>query len=147
MGSFYWELAQRDGTLLDIPPNLVPEIKKRMDSGQVIHTNSMSIPISEVKYFRQTEKPYSTVPLIEAAARAFREPMYAQDGSIKVKWVKKEVPGRVFAKRYSQIPAYRKLDEEGGMVMVAFKLPIHQIDHSLLQECTTEEVRELTSRN
>src|SRR5258708_27912426 len=100
MGSFYWELAQRDGTLLDIPPNLVPEIKKRMDSGQVIHTNSMSIPISEVKYFRQTEKPYSTVPLIEAAARAFREPMYAQDGSIKVKWVKKEVPGRVFAKRY-----------------------------------------------
>lgn len=146
MSDFYWELVQHDGTRLEVPPTHVDEIKKRMDSGSIIHTNSMSIPINQIKYLRQTERLYNPRPMLEAAAQAFKEPLYAENGSIKARWVKKDVPQRVYNKKYDAIPAYRKLGSGSGMVTVAFKLPIHQIDHNILQECTDEEVKSLTSR-
>ena len=129
---FYWELVQHDGTTLDVPPDLVATIKSRMEQKLVINTTSMAIPANQIKYFRKTSKVYTDQPLIESASQAFREPLLNEDGSIQAKWVKKPYTQREWAKLGS--PGYRRLPDEDGMVIGAFKQPIHQID---VAECTT----------
>ena len=143
---YYWELVQHDGTILEIPPEAVEAIKRRLDTGDPIHTKTMSIPTNQVKYFRQTERLVTAAPLLEAVAQAFNEPIEAENGSIKAKWVKKQVPSRMYSKHYAAIPAYRTLENEGHMVTIAFKLPIHLIDPRKLTECTVEEISRLTRK-
>ena len=143
---FVWELVQHDGTTIDIPPSAVDVVKRRMESGEPINTSAMVIPANQIKAFRITERRYGQQPLLEAAAQAFNEPMYTDDGAILAKWVKKPVPQRDYAKLYSAVPAYRKLATDGGMVVVAFILPIHEIDLDKVQECTESEVESLTRK-
>lgn len=139
-----WELELRDGTRLDIPPELVEVIKKRWDSGQPIHTRSRgSIPASSIYALRPTARLVSDPKLLEDAARAFREPIYTEDGVV-AKWVKKDVTITMWEKHYSKL-GYRKLAEDAGIVTMAWRLPAHLIrpEH---QELTVQEVREVTNR-
>lgn len=142
---YLWELVQFDGTRLEVPPATVPIIKKRISEGQAINTKSMVIPVNQIKYFRQTDKPYTVQPLLESAAAAFNEPMVSADGSMQVRWVKRAVTRNKWEKHYSSHTAYRKLQEEGNMVLVAFKLPVHQIDVDVTT-CTDEEIKTLDNK-
>lgn len=144
MSEYYWELVQHDGTMLEIPPDKVDIIKRRMEQGQPINTTSMVIPVNQVKYFRRTSKPYNPQKLIEDVAQAFNEPVLSEDGTIQAKWVKKEVTQAEYLKYYTH--GYRKLSEDGGMVTIAFRLAIHDIDVNKTPYLTDEEVKYLTEK-
>lgn len=142
---FYWELVQFDGTRIEVPPAAVEVIKRRWDAGQPIHTARQgSIPHNQIKHFRPTDKVFTAQPLLEAAAQAFNEPVVESE-AIMCRWVKKRVTQQNWGRYYSHHP-YKKLGEEGGMVLVGFRLPIHQINAVNTPYCTDDEVRELTTR-
>lgn len=139
---YYWEIVQFDDTKVDIPPQAVETVKRRLDNKEPINLKTMSIPANQVKAFRQTGKRYSEQPLIEDVARAFNEPLLTEDGSVVAKWVKKPITAHDRAKAYNN-PAYKTLTSDGNMVMVAFRLPAHLIDPRELTECTEDEIRQL----
>lgn len=136
---YYWELITKDDSHYDIPPQAVEVVKRRMDNHDPINLSTASIPYSEIKNFRITSRQYGQ-PLLEAAARAFNEPMLNEDGSMVVRWVKKTVPQREYAKHYSHVPSYRSLDSDGNMVTIAFRLAIHEIDVNKVTYCTDDEL-------
>lgn len=140
---YYWEIIQHDGTRTEIPPESVEVVKRRWNNHEPIHTTDESIPASQIKTFRKTAKPFNAQPLLDAAAQAFDEPVLNPNGSIVYKWVKKPVAQNEYAKHFSHLPAYRKLANDSGLVVVAFKLPVHAIDVNKVENCTDEEVLQL----
>jgi hypothetical protein len=144
---FFWELIQKDGTVIEIPPEAVETVKRRWDSGQVIHTNYQgSIPPNQIAAFRPTEKVANQQPILEEVARAFNEPVIEErDGEevVKARWVKKRVTQQKWDKYYSPHQSYKKLNEDMGMITIAFRLPVHLIDLQNVQYCTDEEVSKL----
>jgi hypothetical protein len=143
MGDVYWELIDREGNRLEIPPEAVEIVKKRWNNGDPVHTSEGSMSAKDIRYFRPTSKRYGAQPLLEAAAQAFGEPVINEDGSTAVKWVKKDVPHREFARYYSNIPAYRKIASDGSMVTVAFRLPVHEINPELVEYCNQDDLQYL----
>lgn len=143
---YYWEIVHFDGRLIEVVPSAVNIIRKRWDAGEPIHLPTESIAAHQIKDLRQTSKPYG-VPLLEAAAQAFKTPQYTDgdetNGGIVARWVKKGVTSHEWAKHYSAIPSYKKLSSEGGIVMVAFLQAIHDIDTALVSYCTDEEEAKL----
>lgn len=139
---YYWEIVKRGGETIEVVPSAVEVIRKRWDDGEPIHFKDMTIPAHQIVDFRKTSKPYGQ-PLIEAAAQAFSEPMITPDGGIRSRWVKKEVTHREYEKEFAGIPSYRKLGNDGGLVQVAFRLPIHEIDTARLDYCSDTEIEHL----
>lgn len=144
MNDFYWELILHDGTRHEIPPDKVEVVKRRMNNREAINLSTAMIPFAQIQTFRLTDKPYSVQPLIDAVAQAFNDPQIADDGAIKAQWVKKKVTNDKWNRYYGANPAYRKLGDEAGMVVIAFRLPIHQIDITQVAYCDVEEVRRLS---
>lgn len=140
---YYWEIIQFDGTRTEIPPEAVPVVKRRWENGQPIHTTNESIPANQIKTFRKTAKPYGQQPLLEAVAAAFDDPVITEDGSIKARWVKKTVSQAEW-KKLGGTGAYRKLADDGGLIVVGFMLPVHQIDLQIVDYCTEQEIQQLT---
>jgi hypothetical protein len=148
---FYWELIQFDGTVLSIPPKAVELVKRKISNNEPINTPNAIIPANQVKSFRITDRPFNSQPLLEAASQAFKEPIYVQvEGmggrmyeAIAARWVKRTVTQDKWNRYYSSIPSYRKLDDIGGMVVMAFVKPIHDIDPLVTPYCTEDEVRKL----
>lgn len=145
---YFWELVLKDGTRYEIPPKFVEAVRARMDAKEAVSLRSAVIPYSEIGAFRQTNKAQSDQSLLTEAAQAFRQPIATKIGvngilydGIEARWVKKEVTSREWSRFYAP-SGYRKLDESGGMVTVAFRLPTHLIDPSL-GYCTDEEVAQL----
>lgn len=146
---YYWELVLRDGTQIEVPPTAVQVIQRRMGNKEAINLRTRSVPYSEIKDFRQTDKSYGAVPLIDEAARAFKEPIYTETEEhgikyvgVKATWVKRRVTQERWQNYYSK-QMNRKLSEEGGMVLMAYVLPIHSIDLNEVQYCTPEEIAKL----
>lgn len=141
---FYWDLTLRDGTVIRIPPDKAPMIQSKIARKDPITMRTRSIPFSDIQRFEISDKPYGQQHLIEDAARAFNEPVLNEDGSIVCKWVRKIVTQNKWEKYYSAHPGYKKLGDENGMAIVAFRLPVHEIDVNLTSYCTEEEVGRLT---
>ena len=139
---YYWEIVKRDGSVVEVTPAAVETIRRRWDEGKAIHTRYETIPAHQIVDFRQTAKPYGT-PLLEAVAQAFNEPQFTPDGSVVARWVKKHVTTRDWAKHYSLSPGYKKLADEAGMVVVAFRLAVHDIDTAKVSYCSNDEVESL----
>lgn len=141
MSDYYWELIQFDGTRLDIPPDAVEVVKRRMASGQTINTKTMSIPSNQIKTFRQTEKRFNSQHLLEEVAQAFKEPLETEDG-VQSRWVKRDVMQNKWEKYFAAIPSYRLLSEDNGMASIAYKLPVHLITETV-SNCTEDEIAKL----
>lgn len=141
---FYWELVLKDGTRYEIPPEKVEVVNKRMGNRDPIMLSSATIPYADIDKFRQTSKPYGQQPLLEAVAQVFNDPVYGEDGEVRSRWVKKTVTQRDYNKHYGSVPAYRRLEDRSNMIVVAFTLPIHEIDMQKVDYCTDEEVQRLT---
>lgn len=148
MSEFYHELTEYDGTVHYIPPEAVETVQRRWDAGQPIHLKKSGVSVApgQIKSFRRGSRPYGEQPLLEAAAQAFNEPVFNEDGSIVCRWVKKAVPQYQYNKYYAALPAYKRLDDDGATVTVALFLPVHQIDVTKLAYCSDDEVRELEKR-
>lgn len=142
MNDYYWELIQFDGTRLEVPPDLVDTIKRRMASGEPINTKTMSIPANQIKTFRRSEKRFGGQKILESVAQAFKEPMINEDQSVSSKWVKKYVTNSKYDSYYSKQPSYRRLGSESEMTTIAFKLPVHLITEEV-EECNNDEVLKL----
>lgn len=127
-----------------IPPDKVQVVKKRWDNGDPIHLTTGSIPADRIKSFRISGTPFTATPLLEAAAQAFNEPILNEDGSIVCRWVKRNIPSDKWNRHFSSIPAYKRLGDSGGMVVMAYKLPIHEVDVHTTSYCTDDEVVRLT---
>lgn len=143
---YYWELVTKDDERYEIPPEAVGVVQRRMGNKEPINLSTATIPFSEIKHFRVTSKAFTRQPLLEAAAQAFNEPMFNDDGSIVSRWVKKSVPHREYGKHYSHILGYRRISDDGNMVTIAFRLAVHDIDVNKVTYCTPEEERELDRR-
>lgn len=126
--NFYWEIIQFDGTVTEIPPEFVDIVRRKMERNEPISTTNMTIPANQIKTFRQTSKLFGQQNLLEGAAQAFNTPIMTEDKSMEMRFVKKPVTPAEWNKHYSGIPAYEKLPNENGMIMVGFWLPTHQID-------------------
>lgn len=144
----YWQLTLRDGDKLLVKPDLVAEVRRRLETRELLHTPTRTIPHNEVKDFSETDKPYIDKKrqlqegLVEDAARAFNEPLLMKEVVI-AKWVKKLVTKQSWDKHYRAIPAYRMLQDDGSRVWVAFKCPIHQINRQTVYEMTPDEIKAL----
>ena len=145
---FYWELIQHDGTRLELPPSAVESVKRHMDSGRPIHTaRSGSIPVNQIKAFRPTDRPFvDNSRLLDASAQAFHEPVITEEDSVVTRWVKKHVTQSKWETHYSKIPAYQKLRDDGGMVVAAFRLPVHEININNVSYCDELEIKLLQSK-
>lgn len=141
----YWQLTLRGGDVISVKPDMVDTVRRKMDAGELIHTVTRSIPINEIKSFEETDTPFvdERRAMIEGAAQAFREPLVDETGAIEIKWVKKNIPMKTYMRHYSSIPSYRKLADDGNHIIVAFKLATHDIDYSLVTDCTDEEIKQL----
>lgn len=168
MKEVYWELITKEGERIEIPPASVDIVKKRWNDGDPIHTKIYgSIAASTIKYFRPTTKVYGQQPLLEAAAQAFKEPIFVKSGKqlfnvaargeperlveieyegMECRWVKKEVTQQEWNNYYAKHNFYYKLDTVGGMVMIAFTRPTHDIDIATTPYCTDEEEKMLWAK-
>lgn len=151
----YWRLTKRDGSFIDIPPipvegnpgvTIVDLVKRRWDNRLPIHTQLGSVPVSEIKSFEPSDRPYSDTPLLEAASRAFNEPLYNEDGSIQAKWVKKQIPMAMYNKHYSHISAYKQLSSDGTWVTIAFRVPTHAVPDNV-EYCTNDDIKSIDKNN
>lgn len=140
---FFWELGTQDDSTYQIPPEAVDKVKAWMATKDAVLLKSAVIPYAQIKYFRPTSRAYSSVPLIEAAAQAFKEPIVRGDSAVDAKWVKKAVTQREYNTYYSKIPSYYKLAEDSVGIWVCFLLATHDINPGLLQECTPDEAATL----
>lgn len=145
VGQFYWELIQKDGTVIDIPPSAVETVKRRWDSNEPIHTTEGSVPANQIAAFRPTSRKATSTELIEAASQAFNEPVESGEG-VKARWVKKMVTHVEYRKHYGSIPSYHRLNDIAGMVEIAFVLPVHSIDTNNVLYCSQDEIKRLTSK-
>lgn len=142
----YWLLKLKGGDEIRIKPSLITAVKTYMDSGGIIHTATRSIPVDQITSFEETDIPYIEHKqvgsgLLEDAARAFKQPLYIDDNTIQVKWVKKQVTTRKWNNHYSHIPAYKLIDDDGSHALIRFRLPIHQINNSVT-ECSPDEIQD-----
>lgn len=147
--NYYWRLTYgdyKDPKEVLIPPASVDQVKRKMDNGEPIHITGGSIPANQIRDFEITDKLFTTQHLLEGAAQAFHEPIITENGDIAVKWVKKSMPQRLYAKLYNAIPAYRVLSNDGGLVTVAFRVGTHDINFNTVTECTPEEILQLQTR-
>lgn len=139
----YWNLILKDGRVIQIPPQGVPVVKRKMAAKDPIHTRSEVIPFSEIKGFEKSSKQRQDTKLLEDTARAFKEPVITSEGDVKARWVKKEVTRGEYDKYHAKSVMYKYLDGNEGMVTVAMCLPVHMIDYSYMQDCTSQEERKL----
>jgi hypothetical protein len=140
--NYEWELVTKDGRKFSVPPDKAQVVKRRWDAKEPIHFANESINYHDIERFNKTTKAPTTVPLLQSAAAAFGEPMLEGD-SIKWHWVKMDVSQREYSKFYSQAPGYKSLDGQNGMVTVAFRQPLHQIDPYKTEVCTQDEITRL----
>jgi hypothetical protein len=132
----YWQLELWSGDKIPVNPQNAEKIQDIITKGGFIKTPNMTINVKDIKSFNKTERPYIDQKLIGDAARAFNDPVLTEDGSVKSKWVSKNVTSLSWEKFYSR-GSYRLLENNGQAVAVAFKLPIHLI---------TDRVTELTDQ-
>lgn len=138
---YYWELTLKDGSVLPIPPEGVPIVQRKMVAREPIRTTSRIVPFSEIKGFDKTSRRKTEQKLLEDASRAFNEPMFNEDGDILARWVKREVTQGEYDRYYAKSPSYQRLRNEDGMVVIAFAVPIHQINFNRVSYCTPDEER------
>jgi hypothetical protein len=154
--NYYWILSygmRDDLEHIYIPPNAVDEVKRKWDAGEPIHTTRGSVPARDIRSFEPSDKPYGDQKLLQAAAKAFNEPVVntVEDRgityeSVEAEWVKQVVTQRKWDKYYSGIPSYHKLADEGAYVVMAFRLPVHQVDERRTPKCSEQEVKSLLTR-
>lgn len=141
--SYYWELVTKDDSRYEIPPEVVPVVQRRIGNKDPINLSTASIPYGDIKHFRITDKPFGEQLVLEAAARAFNQPIINDDGSIVCRWVKKSVPHQLYGKHYAHLQGYHHLSDDGNMVVIAFKVAAHDVSPDRVAYCTVDEIREL----
>lgn len=141
---YYWELITRDGTKYDIPPDKVAIINRRMAAHDPINLSTATVPFAQIDTFRVTERPYNQQPLLDTASQVFNTEQINPDGSVVSAWVKKSVTNDKWNRYYGANPSYKKLGDSGGMVEIAFRLPIHSIDVNVVSYLTAEEELRIT---
>lgn len=144
MDNRIWELKTKGGEVLEIPGTHADTVKRRWDAGQPIHTSGGSVDAKMIASFEPTSRQSGQLALQAEAAQVFGEAIATSDTSVEARWVKKAVTTKEFAKHYSNIPAYHPLENNNGMVTIAFKLATHNVDPSNLQYCSQQEVQKLT---
>lgn len=139
----YWLIELWDGETIRVKPSNVHVIQKKVASAEgAINTRERSIMVKNIKDFRETSEVYSDQQLLEAGARAFKEPLI-EDDAVMMVWVKKTVTHRDYSKYYSHHSAYRKISETDGRVTIMWRQPTHLVDWERMQELTPDEERNL----
>jgi hypothetical protein len=145
MTEYYWRLVYGQFGELStafIPPNAVDMIKRRWDNGQPIHLNTGSVPANQIREFAVSERPFGNQKLLEDAAQAFHEPLLKGE-AIEARWVKQTTTSDRWNKYYSQLPSYKKLNDDGAMTTMAFRQAVHAINPQVTPYCTPDEIKRL----
>lgn len=138
----YWHLETWDKEIIKVKPDpkTVKYIQELMNKGEgSIMTPTRSIAVKSIKDFRLSDEPYTDQKLLEEASQAFNEPVLNQSGNVESRFVKKSVPRRRWDNHYRFISAYRLLSQNEASIMIAFRLPVHQIDHARVQELSQSD--------
>lgn len=141
---YYWEIELWDKEIIKVKPDAekIKYIQELLAKGEgMLTTPTRSISVKNIKDFHVSDEVYTDQKLLEGASQAFNEPIETPEG-IESRMVKKSVPRRRYDTHFRHISAYRVLEEGDNSVVLAFKLPTHQIDHTRVQELSpTEEFR------
>lgn len=145
---YYWHIELYSGEIVKVKPDAtkIQYIQKLIgQQSGAITTPTRSIVVKDIKDFRLSDEPYTDQKLIEDAAQAFKEPIITEE-SIACKWVKKSIPRRRWDTYYRSIPSYHLLYDNEAYVVMAFVMPIHQIDHAVLQELSLDEENRMAKK-
>lgn len=142
---YYWRLTLKDGRSLDIPPQAVDLVKKKMETRTPIATTNEVIPFAEIVSFERSSRRIGSAQkqLQIEAAQAFGEPIITDAGEVKACWAKKQVSRAEYDRKYAKHSNYKYLYESDGMVTVAFVIPLHMFDKTYMEYCTIDEERKL----
>lgn len=147
---FYWHLLLWDGEIIKVKPQNAANIQHKIDNKIDVKTPNRTIIYKNIKDFVESGEFYSdqkqlssSEQLQDEAARAFGEPIFTKDGSIKAAWVKKSVPRREWTKHYMHIPSYKMLNDNDNHVEIAFVLAVHDIDPHKVTRVTGAELARL----
>lgn len=142
---FYYHLIKWDGEVIKVKPENAEFIRASLKRGSgFIVTPVRSIAVKDVKDFRESSERYTDQKLLEGSAQAFNEPVIEGD-AVMCKWVKKAITKREWEKYYHPT-GYRLLGEQDNYVLIAMRLPIHQIDYQRVLDCSPEEILKLGGR-
>lgn len=151
--SNYWQITLWDKQTIRVKPDNVGFIKDKLERGEGhIITPTRTIAVKDIKSFDETDVPEpvaeigsgpTDLSLLEQAAQAFKEPLISSEGAV-VKAVKKFVPQRKWDSYYSHIPAYKKLDEQEGRVLMGFYVAVEHINPYTTEPCSPEEIARIT---
>lgn len=143
----YWHLELWDKEVIKVRPDAdkIKFIQAILAKGEgMITTPTRSINVKDVKGFQVSDEVYTDQKMIEGIAKAFNEPILTEYG-VKSKWVKKSVPRRRWDSHYRFIPAYKMLVENDSYVVIAFKVPVHQINPLNVEELSPREILSLNT--
>jgi len=144
---YYWFIELYSGEIIKVKPEPINinRIQKMLSSQQgAITTPTRSIIVKDIKDFRISEERYTDQKLLEETAQAFDEPVLNPDGSVICRWVKKSVPRRRWDTYYRFQSSCKLLYDGESFVVIAFFIPVHQINHQFVQELTPDEERQLS---
>lgn len=133
----YWHIELYSGEIIKVSPDVekIARIQKLIASQTgAITTPTRSIIVKDIKDFRLSDEPYTDQKLLEDGAQAFKQALFDDTGSVVSRWVKKSVPRRRYETFYRFNSAYKVLIQDERFVVVAFRLPVHQIDNAIVQE-------------
>lgn len=147
----YWDLTMKDGTVIPVRSEHVLEIKRQMRESKHLITADWTKNVSDIKSFEKTSRLINAPTAIasgneddeEGAAKAFHTPLYTEDGSVRAKWVKRQVNRREWTSTYSKISSYKILEDNSQYVVMAFRMPIHYIDDAHVTPLTDIELDKL----
>jgi hypothetical protein len=139
----HWVLPLRDGTTVDIPPDKVANINKKIENKEPIKVEDRLILYQDLAGGPRKYTPPEIEPgLVEQAAIAFNEPVINDQGEVQSVWVKQVVSANQWNKYYAQFASYFKLGNHYDSVLVAYRLPIHSLSPDV-EKCTPIEMQQL----
>lgn len=141
--NFFWLLTLKDGSTINIKPELVSIINTKIANRQDIVTPTRTIMSGEVMSFKMTDKLYSKQQLLDSVSQMFNTPVDSPEGGVYFRWIKRAVPNERWARHYSHLPAYKRLQDDGSMITMAYKMPVHQVDVLSVSYCTDDEILKL----
>lgn len=143
----YWHIELYSGEIIKVKPDdeKIKYIQSLIAKQEgAITTPTRSIVVKDIKDFRLSDEVVLDQKLLEDYHQAFNIAQLNEDGEVIARWVKKVVPTRKWYSYYRQHSAYHILEEGSDHVLIYFKLPVHQVDHQLVQDLNSEELRKVS---
>lgn len=138
-----WVMPLKDGTVVKIPSDKMANINKKIANRESINIADRTILFTDIASGPKLYVPEPLEPdVVEGAAKAFNSPIVNEYGEVVCVWVKETVSANRWNKYYSQFSCYYKLGNSYDNVVIAYRIPVHNLLVSA-EKCNPSEVQTL----